>query len=477
MIQSPSAFAKKKLKLVMWDKFSELFKAVEAGERRILVRSANGVGKTTALAALCNWKLTHFEQCIVLTTSSNEKQLRHNLWGEIRGQAFAAGLYDPKCITDTRIKLDEKRFMLAVNPSRPESAQGFHAPSILIAVDEATAVRRDILSSLIGTATGDDVQIVMIYNPMSQDSFVYEAERSGEWKLITISALEHPNVKRNRNLIPGAVTRSSTRDRLALWSEQVEPDSENAIKFYGTWWRKTLEVSRRILGEWHEESGEGIITRKMIADSLTASVIPGEKMMGVDIASGGEDETVIARFDGSVQLPLITLRTSDPEDICKRIQEQYQKGFTHVAIDETGAIGRITPRLAKLGVKAHSIHFASKPAGAIHDAPHRKLGNKRIEMYYHLAEEIRSGSVRLIADDKLHAELCATRLASNNESDTYFLEKKDQIKLRLGRSPDRADATCLARYAYLLSKIASSSKFEVVSARVREFGEKKELFS
>jgi len=136
---SPSLFARKKLKLTMWSKFSEIFKAVEAGHRRILVRSANGVGKTTALAALCNWKLSTHSECIVLTTSSSEKQVRHNLWGEIRRQAIRANLYDAKDITDTRIKLDEKRFMLAVNPAKPESAQGYHAASILIAIDEATA--------------------------------------------------------------------------------------------------------------------------------------------------------------------------------------------------------------------------------------------------------------------------------------------------------------------------------------------------
>ena len=99
---TPSQFAKKKLKLTMWPKFTELFKAVEAGHRRILVRSANGVGKTTALAALCNWKLSTSNECIVLTTSSSEKQVRHNLWGEIRRQAMRANLYDASAITDIK---------------------------------------------------------------------------------------------------------------------------------------------------------------------------------------------------------------------------------------------------------------------------------------------------------------------------------------------------------------------------------------
>jgi len=262
--QSPSEFAHSRLGLTSWKKFDAIFEAVEAGHRRILVRSANGVGKTTALAALCNWKLSTSNECIVLTTSSSEKQLRHNLWGEIRAQAMKAGLYDPKHITDTRIKLDEKRFMLAVSPAKPESAQGFHAESMLIAVDEATAVRREILSSLIATANSHDVQIVMIYNPITPDSFVYEAERSGNWKVITISALEHPNVAKKKTLVKGAVTLSATEHNLKLWSEEAEPDDAEAFELHGKWWRKTLEVCRRILGQWYEDYGEGIISRALI---------------------------------------------------------------------------------------------------------------------------------------------------------------------------------------------------------------------
>ncbi|HET9136376.1 MAG TPA: terminase family protein, partial [Candidatus Kapabacteria bacterium] len=330
---SPSEFAHSRLGLTSWKKFDAIFEAVEAGHRRILIRSANGVGKTTALAALCNWKLFTSKECIVLTTSSNEKQLRHNLWGEIRKQAIAAKLYEPKQITDTRIKLDEKRYMLAVSPAKPESAQGFHAASMLIAVDEATAVRRDILSSLIATANSDDVQIVMIYNPITPDSFVYEAERSGQWKVITISALEHPNVAKKKTKINGAVTFSATEHNLKLWSEEAEPNDAEAFELHGKWWRKTLEACRRILGQWYEDHGQGIISRALINAAIANQhAASGAKTMGIDLAGGGKDETVIARFDGGIQLPFIVMRTNKILDIVAKIEEQYHNGFTRIAI-------------------------------------------------------------------------------------------------------------------------------------------------
>ncbi|HYM35915.1 MAG TPA: hypothetical protein VET48_10995, partial [Steroidobacteraceae bacterium] len=449
---TPSEFAHSRLGLTSWKKFDAIFEAVEAGHRRILVRSANGVGKTTALAALCNWKLSTSDECIVLTTSSSEKQLRHNLWGEIRAQAMKANLYEPKDITDTRIKLGEKRFMLAVSPAKPESAQGFHAASMLIAVDEATGVRRDILSSLIATASSDDVQIVMIYNPITPDSFVYEAERSGDWHLVTISALEHPNVAKKKTKIASAVTLKATEHNLKLWSEEAAPDDGESFELHGKWWRKTLEVCRRILGQWYDDFGEGIISRALVNAAITnTNAERGAKSMGVDLAGGGKDETVIARFDGGIGLPLIVMRSSKILDIVSRIEEEYRSGFTRIAIDETGVIGTASELLAVRDIKVHSVAFSAKAIGT-YDSRVRTLGNRRMEMYYHLREELRAEKLQLVDDGKLAEELCTMKLSTKSTNDKYYLEPKENITARLGHSPDRADATALARYANLLAE-------------------------
>jgi hypothetical protein len=133
----------------------------------------------------------------------------------------------------------------------------------------------------------------------------------------------------------------------------------------------------------------------------------------------------------------------------KRIEEEYKNGFTSIAIDETGAIGRYTPVLLERGIEAYSVHFAAAALGR-YKAAHRRLANKRIEMYYHLTEELRRGELRLLDDKLLLEELAAVRLSESSERDTYYLEKKKFVKARLARSPDRADATCLARYALLL---------------------------
>src|SRR5271170_6149678 len=91
-------FAEDKLKLNVWSKMKEIFEAVApadgtAGSRKILIRSCNGAGKTTALAAICNWFFQNFPNSIVLTTTSSWIQVKRNLWGEIRKQARTGKLY------------------------------------------------------------------------------------------------------------------------------------------------------------------------------------------------------------------------------------------------------------------------------------------------------------------------------------------------------------------------------------------------
>jgi hypothetical protein len=116
---SPQQFATDILHITSWPKLAEIFDAVGSGERKVLVRSCNGAGKTTALAALCNWCLVTYPDSIVLTTASSWGQVSRSLWGEIRSQARAAGHYEGVQIAQTQIKIDDKHYAIGISPERP----------------------------------------------------------------------------------------------------------------------------------------------------------------------------------------------------------------------------------------------------------------------------------------------------------------------------------------------------------------------
>ncbi|HYM33920.1 MAG TPA: hypothetical protein VET48_00920, partial [Steroidobacteraceae bacterium] len=371
-------FAEQKLNLHVWSALEELFAAVEAGERRILIRSCNGAGKTTAIAVIVNWMLAYHPESIVLTTASNFIQLRRNLWGEIRRQARNSNLFSASEIREEMIVINDKHFALGISPAVPESAQGYHAPKLVICVDEATAVDRSIMEALLANGTGDDSQVILAYNPLTASSYPYEAERTGEWKIINLSAFDHPNVLSGKEEIKGAVTSTWVRESIKSWSYPVEPESERSFEFENTWYRKTREVAARIFGDWPDDDGEGFFPMYLLKRSTECDASRGEKAMGVDIARGGEDATVFAFFDGNVQQHFFSMRTSDTIEIAEKIIEFRSNGYNIITIDDTGVGGGVTDYLKTKGIDVHAINFGASAHGFFN----KEIANARAEMYF-----------------------------------------------------------------------------------------------
>ncbi len=467
----------------------EIFAAVESGERKILVRSCNGAGKTTALAAICNWYFTTYKDSIVLTTASSWTQVKRNLWGEIRRQARTATLYAKATErTATAIKMSDKHFMLGISPRAPENAMGFHAPHILVAVDEATGINDEIMTALTGNLSSAGSQIIMICNPIDRESYPYHAEQSGEWKVIHISAFDHPNVIKGKEIIPGAVTREWIEDRVRSWSFEVSvphgdtliAKSEDAFRldWNGIFYRKTPLVQARIFGEWAQLESVGFIPLELIQRNVW-KMLPEpsspvtQRALGVDISRGlGRDATVYTWFDvhnstnGSpdgpdVQTKFLMTLNDDLMTTADKIKAEYEKCEAEgveliIAIDDTGLGGGVSDRLKRMDVPHFAVNFSQGPMKLF---PGKTLANARAEMYFVLHSELLEGKVLLRDFKRFHEELSAIRLELSALSGAYKMEDKVALKERLGRSPDYADATALARYALQLHKYAKNKKF------------------
>ncbi|GEM_PF-2183062 len=488
-------FAEKTLGITVWPKIREIFDAFAPedgtpGSRKILVRSCNGAGKTTALAAICNWYFMTYPDSIVLTTASSWNQVRWNLWGEIRRQARAAKLYDGREVTmfETKIEVTEKHFMIGISPNIPENAMGFHAPRILVAVDEATGVTREIMTALTGNLTGEHAQIVLICNPIDRDSYPFEAEQSGDWTVIHISAFDHPNVENDSEEIPGAVSRTWIVDRLKSWTTELTQNLLDAtrglyIKWLDRWYRRSPMVDARILGEWADLEHEGFIPLDLIkARVWSRKGIPRERWgdlppvpegaprvraLGVDIGRGvGGDATVYASFeiypDGpDLQRLFVSTYDENLMEAAERIRNEYeeccQQGIELViAVDDTGLGGGVCDKLKKDGIPHFPVQFGASERGLF---PGKEIANTRAEMYFLLKEELLEGTIRLLDSDRFHREIAAVRLDRHEGNHRYKMEAKNITKRRLGRSTDFADATALARYGLKLREIEKRKKF------------------
>ena len=170
--------------------------------------------------------------------------------------------------------------------------------------------------------------------------------------------------------------------------------------------------------------------------------------MGVDVAGGGKDREVIARLHAGnwFDRPLVHqgVDTKDGHAVAGRIV-QAQRNGAPVAIDMTGGWGgapRTALRAAEVDVTG--VVF-SEHSGAIDAQTKIEFANLRAEMLWNfrLAMDPNSGEdVALPPDAKLEAEFTTPRWMLKGGK--IWVESKDEIKKRLGVSPDLFDAYMIA---------------------------------
>ena len=69
--------------------------------------------------------------------------------------------------------------------------------------------------------------------------------------------------------------------------------------------------------------------------------------------------------------------------------------------------------------------------------------NRRSEAYWHLRERLEEGELAIPRNEELREELTSIRWTANS-SGKVKLEPKDDLKARIGRSPDLADALVIS---------------------------------
>jgi hypothetical protein len=161
------------------------------------------------------------------------------------------------------------------------------------------------------------------------------------------------------------------------------------------------------------------------------------RILGVDVARQGDDRTVLFRRQGLATFPPIVMRGADSMAVAARVAaEMAEWDPDAVLVDGTGGYGAgVIDRLRQLGHAPIEVQFGGK-------ALDPRFANKRVEMYWTMAEWLRSGGA--IPDlPELKIELCTPTYDHDNARGVMRLESKDDIKARMGVSPDLADALAL----------------------------------
>lgn len=404
-------------------------------KRKLCLKACTGPGKSAVLAWLGWHRLScfaakgeHPKGAALSITSDN---LKDNLWAELsKWQSRSRFLSSAFTWTKEKIYANdhpETWFLSARSFAKDANAEaigralsGLHSQFPFVLLDETGDMPVPVgkAAQQIFTGSPTDAAIIQAGNPTSSDGLLYDSCVNGaaSWDIITITA-DPADPKRT--------------PRVSV---------EHAQEMIDTYGRDNPWVMATILGLFPPAGFRSLLGIEDVQAAMNRHYREPDyefaaRILGVDVAREGDDSSVIFPRQGLVAFaPAIhrNINTTVGADIVSRKESDWQSDATF--IDNTGGFGGgWIDRLQLLGRTPIGVHFASA-------ASDPRYANKRAEMWFAMSEWIKNGGA-LPNIPALIAEL--TTPTYSFKGDKLLIEPKEDIKARLGRSPDLADALAL----------------------------------
>lgn len=174
----------------------------------------------------------------------------------------------------------------------------------------------------------------------------------------------------------------------------------------------------------------------------------GISNVGVDVARGGKDKTVIdIRRDNWFAEPITYLgvQTPDGPTVAAKVNEACPDAPC-IYIDVIGVGSSAYDSLKPMYESAKVVPFNGAEKSAYRDRSLKfKMRNKRAEMYWRMREALdpeHGDDIALPPGNEVVADLCVARYKVTTAG--IQIEEKEEIKKRIGRSPDVGEAILLA---------------------------------
>ena len=446
-----------------WDKQIDVAESVRDYERTI-VPAAFGCGKTFIAACIALLFLNCRIPSKVITTAATYRQMKEILWTEIRQlhRRSKVSLGGDMLFTKLEIEEDWYAIGFSTKDNDIDIFTGFHQEHVLVIFDQASGIDRSIWEAAEGLMTTGFCRWLAIGNTTNRGEFFNNCKPGSGWNRIHISAYDIPNVKEKRNRYPGLIAYDWPARKALQWGE----DSVMFRIF--------------VLAQFPETDSDNLISMSLVDHMLEDELGNGlQPQVGCDPAEFGKDpETVYARLGGRI-VRIWEYPKSDPmqtighciiaaqylESICKIPAKQIP-----ILPDSTGIGSAVAPGLKEKGYISYRIMVGAKSSNP-------KYINLRTEYAFNVLNILKRQEMCLAQDipanlkEDLQKEMIEPGFSVDSNG-VYHLEKKDNIKKRLHRSPNHFDALCLA-----FAPIPKGTNVEYASVTQRKrFSKKKGIF-
>lgn len=408
-----------------------VFPSQDPDKIRMSLQACVGPGKSAVLA-WCAWNFLscyaeegeHPKGAAVAVTSAN---LADNLWSELaKWRSRSKFLMQYFEWTKSRIfakQHPETWFISARSWPKTADAEeqgrvlsGLHAKFVLYLIDESGDIPPPVLRAanqgLSNCAWG---KIMQAGNPTSHEGMLYLAANAQRhlWHITCITSdPDDPN--------------RTPRVDIAWAKEQID-----------TYGRDNPWVMSSVLGQFPPSSLNTLLSPFEVEAAMkrAPSIMDYEfsqKRIGVDVARFGLDSTILFPRQGLMAFKPKELKGARTNEIAAHLVKMKDEFKSEMElVDDTGGWGAgVIDSYLQAGGNAIPVNFSSK-------ATDPRYYNKRSEMYFLMAKWVKKGGA-LPNIPRLVAELSAPTYTFHMSK--FRLEEKEQIKQRLGFSPDHADA-------------------------------------
>ena len=434
--------------------------------RRVAVHGPHGLGKTciAGIATNCfaltfdgdDWKLP--------TTASAWRQLSEFFWPEvhkwaqrIKWEKVGRPVFTQYELQTMLLKLKSGR-AFAMASSEDEMTEGAHADHLLYVFDEAKAIPPGRWDAAEGALMTGDTYALAISTPGEPQGRFYDicSKKPGyeNWWVRHVTVDEV--------IAAGRITREHVDQLARQWGENSAvfknrvlgefcESSEDCviplawIEAANRRWEERIELIDKHWN-WIDGAKQGTWPRWRWRDGRSAEPLD---QLGIDIArSDLGDKTVLARRQGRTitQLDRYAIADTTPTvGYASNLLERWQSAYAMVDVIGIGA-GPYDQLREKFGRRALPFN-ASESSDFKDRSKEIEFSNKRAAAYWNLREELDpayGSDLALPPCDILTGDLTSVRRGRMTSSGKMTIEPKDDIRKRIGRSPDDGDAVAMS---------------------------------
>jgi hypothetical protein len=435
----PVVYANTCLGIRCWSRQAEFLRAV-AEHTYTALRSGHKVSKSTSDAILALWWAQTRWRGIVVMTATAGHQLGDILWPEVcrvydNAPVPLGGKLSRDYHRGLRFSGGRRIFGKKVEDTSPESFAGISSPNLLYLIDEASGFPDTLYEAARGNLAGGG-KLVATSNPTRIGGWYYDAFHGSAagWATLHIDSRESPNITGREPPVPGLAT--------AQWEEDMARDFGRGSPAY----------SVRVEGNF-ATAGDCTVNSLATVDAArargrerasSAAESDGELRLGVDVGRTGDDPSVVCVVRGNAAFRFDTMQGQEGDVVAGwvlsivREERRSEEERPETRIDLIGVGASVYDHLKHSPeVKAVGVNVAENANDP------KRYARKRDELWFAGRDFLKDGGSIPPDDGELHGELTAARYGFDPRG-RFVVESKDELKKRLKRSPNKADALNLA---------------------------------